>query len=311
MTYLVGDIGGTNTRLALADARGVMTDTLLHAQNDDHSCFDAVLQAFLAKTNPGSLAGVCIAIAGPVHAGTGTLTNRDWALDATQIKAKTKADKAALINDLSALGYALPRISCTPLFGTKQEPTNGQSLVVGMGTGFNVSPTRHSTTGATIAMEAELGHAELPYTVGALLHSELGTAASAFNTVEDCFCGRGLEHLYRVVSGASAATALSGKEIVAAFEAGDTDASRTLRLFARALGRLTQAMIHQYMPRDGIAFAGSASRGVLTSSALHDFTAELTGQSYGIVDPTTVPVSLITNDAAALEGCLQFLVQPT
>jgi glucokinase len=68
-------------------------------------------------------------------------------------------------------------------------------------------------------------------------------------------------------------------------------------------------MILQYMPRDGVAFAGSASRGVLTSAALPDFMAELTRDAHGIVDPETFPISLITDDAAALQGCLQYLEQ--
>ena len=305
MTYLVGDIGGTNTRLALADASGVQANTVMRASNDDYDGFDAVLAAYLEKTNPGDLAGVCIAIAGPVHSGQGELTNRDWALSEDAIRAQTGATHAALINDLSALGYALARISTEPVFGTRQEPTNGQALVAGMGTGFNVSPTRRNRAGVLTAMEAELGHAELPYTVGKLLRDELGAGADVFNTFEDCFCGRGLERLHEVVSGHR----LGGKDIVDGFAGGDTDATRTVRLFARALGRLTQAMIHQYMPRDGIAFAGSASRGVLTSAALPDFIAELTGETHGIVDPETFPISLITDDAAALAGCLQFLEQ--
>ncbi|MFY0618862.1 glucokinase [Shimia sp.] len=305
MTYLVGDIGGTNTRLALATSSGVDASTVMRASNDDYVSFDAVLATYLSKTNPGALAGVCIAIAGPVHAGKGTLTNRSWALDTAQICAQTNASHAELINDLSALGYALARISTDPVFGTRQDTTNGQALVAGMGTGFNVSPTRRTSNNGIIAMEAELGHAELPFTVGKLLRDELGTSAERFQTFEDCFCGRGLERLHETSSGAK----LGGKEIVDSFARGDADATRTVRLFARALGRLTQAMIHQYMPRDGIAFAGSASRGILTSAALPDFISELTGDTHGIVKPETFPISLITDDAAALEGCLQYLSQ--
>ncbi len=305
MTFLVGDIGGTNTRLALADANGVRKDSVMRAANDDYDSFDAVLAAYLTQTNPGDLAGVCIAIAGPVHSGEGELTNRDWFLSVKNLRAQTGAPHAELINDLSALGYALARISTDPVCGTKHEPTNGQALVVGMGTGFNVSPTRRNARGGLTAMEAELGHAELPYSVGKLLRNELGHGAEVFATYEDCFCGRGLERLHQVVSGQR----MGGKDIVDGFANGCTDASRTVRLFARALGRLTQSMILQYMPRNGVAFAGSASRGVLTSAALSDFMQELTRDAHDILDPTHIPISLITDDTAALEGCLQYLEQ--
>jgi len=154
-------------------------------------------------------------------------------------------------------------------------------------------------------MEAELGHAELPFSVGKLLRDELGDAANVFATYEDCFCGRGLERLHHVVSGQR----MGGKDIVDGFANGSSEATRTVRLFARALGRLTQAMILQYMPRNGVSFAGSASRGVLTSAALTDFMEELTHDAHDILDPTHIPISLITDDAAALEGCLQYLQQ--
>ncbi|SMP22941.1 ROK family protein [Shimia sagamensis] len=305
MTFLVGDIGGTNTRLALADATGVRIESVMRASNDDYDSFDAVLAAYLEKTTPGDLAGVCIAIAGPVHSGEGELTNRDWFLSVENLRKQTGAPHAELINDLSALGYALARISTDPVCGTKHEPTNGQALVAGMGTGFNVSPTRRNARGGLTAMEAELGHAELPYSVGKLLRDELGDGANVFVTYEDCFCGRGLERLHQVVSGQR----MGGKEIVDGFANGCSDATRTVRLFARALGRLTQAMILQYMPRDGVAFAGSASRGILTSTALSDFVEELTRDAHDIVDPENFPISLITDDTAALAGCVQYLEQ--
>ncbi|MBO9477589.1 ROK family protein [Shimia sp. R11_0] len=304
MTYLVGDIGGTNTRLALADVTGVQPASVMRASNDAYESFDAVLSSYLQKTDPDSLAGVCVAIAGPVQAGKGTLTNRNWSLDVDSLRAQARAPHAELINDLSALGYALARVSTEHVFGTHQGATNGQRLVVGMGTGFNVSPTRATASGVT-AMESELGHAELPYSVSQLLQDALGAAAQPFNTYEDCFSGRGLERLHEAVSGEKQ----DGKSIMESFAAGQTDAQRTVLLFARALGRMTQSVIHQFMPRDGIAFAGSASRGVLTSKALPAFVEELTADHHGIVDAHQFPISLITEDVAALEGCLQYLSQ--
>ncbi len=305
MTYLVGDIGGTNTRLALADETGLIGDSVTRARNDDFESFDAILASFLKDRAPGPLAGVCVAIAGPVSAGSGRLTNRDWSLCAETLQTQSGAQRAELINDLSALGYALGRIEPEHVCGTAPASTNGQSLVVGMGTGFNVSPVRRGYKDRMVAMEAELGHAELPYSVGKLLRDELGKGADVFKTFEDCFCGRGLERLHFVVSGDK----LGGYDIVSRYASGDAQATHTVRLFARALGRLTRAMIHLYMPRTAIAFAGSASRGVLTSDALEDFKTALLEPGVGIVDAGTIPIKLITDDAAALEGCLQFLVQ--
>ncbi|TCK98963.1 glucokinase [Shimia isoporae] len=305
MAFLVSDIGGTNTRLALADGDGVNADTLMRARNDNYASFDDVLADYLSKHDAADVDGICVAIAGPVQGTMGRLTNRDWSLKAGSFGAQCGAARAAIINDLTALGFALSRNTPEYFFGAKDGPKNGQALVVGMGTGFNVSPTKRSLAGATVAMEAELGHAELPYSVAAIMRDDLGEAATEFQTFEDIFCGPGLEHLHTVISGKE----LGGADIMAAFEAQDTDAQRTVRLFARALGQLTRAMMHQYMPRDGIAFAGSASRGVLSSDALQEFISSLTADGPGIVDAASFPLGIITDDAAALEGCRQYLVQ--
>lgn len=306
MTYLVGDIGGTNTRLALADNTGVHTSTFMRARNDDFASFDAVLARYLATHEIGRLQACCIAIAGPVQAGSGQLTNRNWTLQADQLAQQTGATRAALINDLSALGYALPRLSPQLLSGAPQVLSNGQALVVGMGTGFNVSMIKNLSDGTTVVFEAELGHAELPASVAALLHREIGASASVFVTVEDCFCGPGLEHLHHKISGQN----LSGHDIMAGFDSGtDVAATKTVTLFARALGLLTHTMIHQYLPRDGLVFAGSVARSMLASAALPAFTSALSEPGKGVVNPHSIPVSVITDDAAALQGCLAHLIQ--
>ena len=56
MTFLVGDIGGTNTRLALADANGVQIDSVMRASNDDYDSFDAVLATTAGDINVTALA---------------------------------------------------------------------------------------------------------------------------------------------------------------------------------------------------------------------------------------------------------------
>ncbi|WP_422050288.1 glucokinase [Shimia sp.] len=305
MTYLVGDIGGTNTRLALAGPEGVHQETILRARNDDFDSFDAVLAHFLATQRTGHLDGICIAIAGPVQAGEGRLTNRNWALSAAGFGVQSGAARAELINDLAALGYALPRITPEHIFGTRVAPTNGQSLVTGLGTGFNVSLTKQTRHGDTLVIEAELGHAEVPHSIGQLMQDALGAEAAPLKTVEDLFCGPGLERLHSLLSGAT----LDGGSIIAAYEANDEAATATVELFTKALAYLTRALIHQYLPRDGIVFAGSAARGVLGSRALPLFVETLESEGPGIVAPATIPLSVITDDAAALQGCLQHLVQ--
>ncbi|MEP2531316.1 ROK family protein [Shimia sp.] len=304
MKYLVGDVGGTNTRLSLADASGLRSETLMRARNEHHDSLTSVIGTYMEKHDCNALDGVCVAIAGPVQLGQGRLTNRDWDIQASEIAAKVGAPRCELINDLSALGNALPQLSLAQICGHQPDNTNGQALVVGMGTGFNVSLTKPGLDGRTVVFEAELGHAEVPASVMATLRGELGDKADRFETVESAFCGSGLERLYQAVAGRS----LSGEDIMNAFEADtDPDATRTVHLFANGLGQLARTMICQYLPRDGLVFAGSASRGVLESAALPAFIDTFLAPGMDVVHPADIPVALITEDAAALHGCFHHL----
>ena len=304
MISLVGDVGGTNTRLALADGAGLRANTVLRARNADHAAFLDVVSAYMARHDCSDVSSVCIAIAGPVHQDQGELTNRNWTISAPQVGAHVGADRVELINDLSALGYSLPGQNLHQICGAHGALSNGQALVAGLGTGFNVSPARQLPAGGSAVFEAEKGHAEIPASVYRLLVRELGDAADAFPTVEDMFCGLGLEKLHLALTGKTA----SGETIVSAYDTGtDTDANRTITLFARGMGLLARTLICEYLPRDGLIFAGSVARGVLSSRALPEFTRTYLAPGMDVVRPSEIPVSMITDDAAALLGCLRYL----
>ncbi|PSL18179.1 glucokinase [Shimia abyssi] len=304
MKFLVGDVGGTNTRLALADASGLRLDTLIRARNDDHDSMLTVVDAYKQAVDCSDVSAVCIALAGVIHDGIGSMTNRDWRISALDIGQSVGAPRAVLINDLSALGHALPDLTTMPVCKVESPATNGQSLVVGMGTGFNVSLAKKTHDGGTVVIEAEVGHAELPASIKSMLEVELGWSAGRFRTIEDAFCGSGLERLFHATTGQT----LSGEKIMAAFTDGrDTGAIRTVNLFARGLGLLARGLICQYLPRDGLVFAGSASRGILDSTALSAFSDAFLAPGMDVVLPNSIPVSLITEDAAALFGCAHML----
>mgnify|MGYP000454026743 CR=1 FL=1 len=82
MTYppntlsLVADIGGTNTRCALANGPEVLQDTVRRYSNSEFSGLEAVLRQYLSDEGDVDPAAACVAVAGPVHdgvAGEGTI----------------------------------------------------------------------------------------------------------------------------------------------------------------------------------------------------------------------------------------------
>lgn len=303
MPVLVADVGGTNTRVALA--RAGRLSQLARFGNDAYASFAEVLAAYAQGHNLPLLRGICVAVAGPVTAGRAELTNRNWHFDEAGLAAplaENRSIPARLINDLVALGHALPGLEAAQLDVIRAgaaQPSNDQALVAGLGTGFNACLLKG---GAVV--EAELGHASLPLGIAEELRAQLGDAASVFRTNECLFSGRGLSRLHNILTNQDK----RGQDILADFAGGaDPKAAETVMLTARLLGLFARELVFQYLPFRGIHFAGGAARGILGSAARAEFLSafETDGRFSDHLD--RVPVRLIADDAAALSGAARLM----
>lgn len=317
MTLLVADVGGTNTRIALIrDGQQLLLPERF--QNSEFASFDAVMSRYAGVRGLPDLSGACIAVAGPVTSRRAQLTNLDWQLDAGGIAASLPmlhGGPVQLVNDLVALGHALADLTPAQLSlirpASGPELRNNQSLVVGMGTGFNVCMVK-SLHDAVVVIEAEMGHASLPSNVASDLKEVLGAQAAQFATYEHLLSGLGLSRLYRALSGGDD---LTGKQILAGYDPARRDAcADATELSARLLGMVARQLVFQYLPFGGIHFAGAVARGILGSAArdlfLDSFTAsgDAVGKVPGLFDEhlCRVPIRVITDDAAALIGAARF-----
>lgn len=309
MTLLVADVGGTNTRIALIREGAGLSD-LERYRNDDFSSFSKVLTRYGEARDLSGLAESCIAVAGPVASGRARLTNRDWSFDqatiATALPPLTTGS-VHVINDLVALGFALPGLKPDQLTlirpSSEGGPVNNQSLVAGVGTGFNICVVR-STPDGPVVIEAELGHACLPANVSKALAEVLGDEAAQFVTYEHLFSGRGLSRLYRLLSGGKE---YAGSRVVAGYDPGQRDAfAQTVEMTARMLGVAARELVFQYLPFGGIHFAGGAARGVLGSAAKGVFLEALTAPGPFSDHIAQVPIKVIVDDAAALTGAVRY-----
>jgi glucokinase len=97
---LVGDIGGTRTRLALHDAAGraPLSEAVLPSR--DHATFEEIAERFLAESGaPHPTVGV-FGVAGPVHGGRVDATNLPWKLDERSLARRLRIERVVLANDL-------------------------------------------------------------------------------------------------------------------------------------------------------------------------------------------------------------------
>jgi glucokinase len=249
-------------------------------RNDDFAGFNDVLDAYAAV----DVTSIVIAVAGPVTQGNARLTNRDWSFDVIALSERYNGAKAHILNDLTALGYGAPflqgdALEC--LISRNAVTANGQSLVVGIGTGFNVCPIVQRD-GKTICLVAEQGHVALPQDVVRLLASRIPT--DGFETVEHLFSGRGF--------------ALAKER----FNQGE---AAFLEFYAGLIATLTRNLLLSYFPLGGIYFAGGVARHVLSSAARDAFVQDFTAP-FELNPSLGAPVHVIQDDAAALMGCASY-----
>jgi glucokinase len=307
-TYsLVADIGGTNTRVALALGPELLPDTIRRYRNADYPGLESVLRAFIAEEDGVDCKGACVAVAGPVHDGKATLTNLDWTIDRAGVARATRAETVAVLNDLQAQGHALGRIAPENLrsvIAGPDEPIGTTKLVIGVGTGFNSSPVYETPLGR-IVPPSESGHVSLPIRTEADLRLMRDVETiHGFPSVEDVLSGRGLERVYAWLSEeAGRPTEKTAADIMAGCETGsDPLAREAVRVFVRILGSVAGNLALIFLPFGGVYLIGGVMRHVAPFLEEFDFAGAFRdkGRFAGFMGNFSVDV--VEDDYAALVG---------
>ncbi|XBC62048.1 glucokinase [Defluviimonas sp. SAOS-178_SWC] len=310
---LVADIGGTNTRVALARGDAVDRATIRRFANADFPGLGPVLVRYRAESGNPACAGACVAVAGPVDHGVARLTNLDWTIDRAAVGAATGAERVAVLNDLQAQGHALGHIAADclrPLIVAEGSGrTDGPQLVIGVGTGFNAAAV-HEAPGGRIVTASESGHASLPVRTEADLRLMRSVeTAHGFAGVEDVLSGRGLERLHAWAASEAGRDELLGASAIMAAIAEGTDpvATETARAFLRLLGTVAGDLALTHLPFGGIYLIGGVARAFTDHFDRFDFAAAFRDKGRFSTFMREFPVSIIEDDYAALEGCARYL----
>lgn len=306
---LVADIGGTNTRVALAEGTRLIEGTVRRYRNAEFPGLETLLRRYLEDEGNVDCAAACVAVAGPVRDGVGEMTNLDWTIDAGTLERATRAETVAILNDLQAQGHAIGHVApenLVPVVSGAEAPAHATKLVIGIGTGFNAAPVYELAGGGRLVAPSECGHANLPIrNEDDLDLCRFVETAHGFPAVEDVLSGRGLERIYRWLGHrAGQAGELSAADIMQHVDAGgDERATSAARTFARILGTVAGNLALIHLPFGGIYLVGGVARA---------FTGHLV--EFGFVDAfrdkgrfagfmANFPVSVVEDDYAALTGC--------
>lgn len=312
-TYsLVADIGGTNTRVALAEGLRLLPETVKRYRNKDYAGLETVLRAFLDEEGGVDCTGACVAVAGPVRDGVGELTNLDWRIDRDTLARATQAETVSILNDLQAQGHALTHLSPDNLRVVIAQPDHSPQaarLVVGVGTGFNAAAV-YDTGNGRLVTPSESGHATMPVRTEADLRlSQYVETFHGVPGVEDVLSGRGLERIYRwqALEEGDTAEMLAADIMTAVADGSDPRASAAAAVFVRLLGTVVGNLALIYLPFGGVYLSGGVARAFapyLEALRFDDWFRDK-GRFSGFMQ--NFGVSVIEDDFAALTGCASHL----
>ncbi len=136
---LVGDIGGTNARLAIMDIVKGHFNFLAEKTfpSREEPSLESALRKFLS--NPiHPITRACLGVAGPVRYGRCEATNLPWVIDSQKIAQQLNLPRVSLINDWEAGAYGIAALETKDFEilnqGTHDEP--GNQAIISAGTGL-------------------------------------------------------------------------------------------------------------------------------------------------------------------------------
>lgn len=258
---LIGDIGGTNARFGLIDAKGEAPRVLARDATGGHPDPSAAIRAALGESGAPAPRSAILAIAGRVDAPAVQLTNADWLVDAAAIGRDFGLTRVTLVNDYVPVAAGAAGIApdeLTPI-GPVLAEARGPRLVLGPGTGFGAAALIPYEDRLAI-VSTEAGHIDLgPIDAE---ESALWPAVERVEgrvTVETLLSGSGLARLHAAIrlEAGGDGTLHDPAEITGnGLSGADPHARRAVALFGKILGRVCGDLALTFLATGGVYIGG-------------------------------------------------------
>lgn len=306
-TILVGDVGGTNARLAVvrADAAGLSLSPVWKRPGKDFPTFADALDAYLDETGV-TITGAAFGFAGAVVKGQVSLLNGAWSVDRGDLSRKLGIERVVLVNDFFAMSRGAPELSPSELVTVApgEADPEGSIAVGGPGTGFGIGVLRRTEAG-WVVVAGEGGHqVYAPQTELEFRTAELLRARGIYVSNEIIAAGAGFEDTRACLAEALGVPdpKTSQADIIAAAGKGDAFALELCRLRARCVMTVMGNLALSAWASGGIYLAGGISPRLLPwlteQAAMDRFFSR--GPRTELI--AKFPIRVITGDAAPLLG---------
>lgn len=310
---LVGDVGGTNARLALcAMDSGAISQAKTYS-GLDYPSLEAVIQVYLQEHNT-QVEDACIAIACPIKGDWVAMTNHTWEFSIAEMKVNLGLKHLEIINDFTAVSMAIPVLSADDKlqFGGADAQAGKPIAVYGAGTGLGVAHLVN-TGERWMSLPGEGGHVDFAPNSeeeDAVLHAlraEVGHVSA-----ERLLSGPGLVNLYRglVLADERTPEALQPKDVTErALADSCTDCRRALSLFCVLMGRFGGNLALNMGTFGGVYIAGGIVPRFLEFFKSSGFRVAFEDKGRFQNYLKDIPVFLITHDNPGLLGAGAYLRQ--
>lgn len=318
---LVGDIGGTHTRLALLSQKGGRL-TLEHEHiysSREHAGLGEIITHFIDNKS-AQLEVACFGIAGPVLNGRANVSNLAWVVDALEISRNLAISPVWLINDLLAHACGIADLENKDVVvlntGT---PCAGNAALIAAGTGLGEAGLFWD--GATYRpFQGEGGHAdfgpnnELELALHRYLMRKFGHVSW-----ERVLSGPGITNIYDFLreSGTEQEPAWLHEELSRApdqsalisqhgLEAKVPICERTLDIFVSLYGAEAGNLALRVMAVSGIFISGGIAGKILPKMREPQFMKAFVSKGRMTYLLESVPVKVIVNEHIGLLGAARY-----
>lgn len=308
---LIGDIGGTNARFALADPTKPGFSDVVELKCADFESADLAIRQYLDTVGASAPDVICLAVAGPIVYGRVQFTNNHWVITESELRKEFGTDNASLLNDFEAIAFSVPFIGANErLTIGLPEPVSldeGDFVVgiVGPGTGLGAAGLlKHGNAVVPIVGEASHG-GFAPETKAQL--EVLTMLRERFDRVsaERLCSGQGLENTYWALSQihGEKKSQLSAAEIFVHSEDGsDPRAVEAVQMFYEVLGQFAGDLALTLGAEQGVFVAGGIAQRYPEILAASRFRSafEAKGRHRSLMEH--IPTQLITHEQPGLLG---------
>jgi len=303
---LVGDVGGTNARLALCDVSNGALSQAKTFSTSEYASLEAVIRAYLDEQQQDIQHG-CIAIACPITEDWVEMTNHDWAFSTSKLKASLGFEALEIINDFTAVSMAIPMLSGEHVmqFGGGAPVPDKPVAGYGAGTGLGVAHLVHVDK-RWVSLPGEGGHVDFAANseeedqILEVLREELGHVSA-----ERILSGGGLVNLYRAIvkSDDRVPENLKPRDVTErALQDSCTDCRRALSMFCVIMGRFGGNLALNLGTFGGVYIAGGIVPRFLEFFKASGFRAAFEDKGRFKDYVSGIPVYLITHDQPGLLG---------